>query len=344
MKLYLITILVLFVFCSCEDNSTNNITSEPPIVEPVIPSLLSTEAESYLNEALDIMENFSINKYEIDWPPFRIDVHEYAGEAQTESETYNAIRYGLENLSDNHSFFLEPPNNQLAGLLKTTEINNTLHGQRLTDKIGYIRITGFIGVGEAIQNFAETIQYYISVADANTVKGWVVDLRQNFGGNMWPMLAGVGPILGEGVAGKFIDPDNNTTEWGYRNGYSFSSDEKVITVSNEYTLYNRNPWVAVLTDNATASSGEAITVAFVGRSKTRSFGTATRGLSTANAGFPLRDSAKIYLTVAVFVDRTGTRYGGKINPNEVVVGSFHSDPLDDDKVVKRAMEWLESNF
>ncbi len=29
------------------------------------------------------------------------------------------------------------------------------------------------------------------------------------------MLAGVGPILGEGVAGSFVDPDGVKQTWGY---------------------------------------------------------------------------------------------------------------------------------
>jgi len=39
-------------------------------------------------------------------------------------------------------------------------------------------------------------------ADRDDLIGWIVDLRGNGGGNMWPMLAGVGPVLGEGVVGS----------------------------------------------------------------------------------------------------------------------------------------------
>ena len=30
------------------------------------------------------------------------------------------------------------------------------------------------------------------------------DLRGNIGGNMWPMIAGVGPILGDGIIGWIV--------------------------------------------------------------------------------------------------------------------------------------------
>jgi C-terminal processing protease CtpA/Prc len=35
--------------------------------------------------------------------------------------------------------------------------------------------------------------------DQGNLAGWIVDLRNNGGGNMWPMLTGIGSILGEGV-------------------------------------------------------------------------------------------------------------------------------------------------
>lgn len=61
-----------------------------------------------------------------------------------------------------------------------------------------------------------------SELDAPDLVGWIVDLRGNGGGNMWPMIAGVGPVLGEGTAGAFVDPDDNVTLWGYANGASIA--------------------------------------------------------------------------------------------------------------------------
>ena len=52
----------------------------------------------------------------------------------------------------------------------------------------------------------QQIQDQIKIMDHPYNIGWIVDLRGNGGGNMWPMLAGIGPILGEGIAGYFIDP------------------------------------------------------------------------------------------------------------------------------------------
>ena len=39
---------------------------------------------------------------------------------------------------------------------------------------------------------------------------------------MWPMIAGLGPVLGEGLLGFFIAPTGRTTSWEYRGGASYS--------------------------------------------------------------------------------------------------------------------------
>jgi carboxyl-terminal processing protease len=150
--------------------------------------------------------------------------------------------------------------------------------------------------------------------------------------------------LGEGLAGKFIDPDKNISNWSYENGSATNDNAIITSVANCYHLFNPNPSVAVLTDNYTASSGEAITVAFIGRNKTKSFGDYTYGVSTGNAGYPLRDGAVINLTVTTFADRNGTLYGGKIKPDEIVIGPLKDNPTDSDSVVNTAVKWLKSNF
>jgi carboxyl-terminal processing protease len=171
--------------------------------------------------------------------------------------------------------------------------------------------------------------------------GWIVDLRSSRGGNMWPALAGVGPLLGDGTAGYFIDAADKATAWGYTNGKAWLGDETVAQVEAPVTLAVANPRVAVLTDKGVASSGEAIAIAFRARPHARSFGTATCGLSTAVNQFPLSfnghvlpfsQSPRIAVVTSVMADRTTHRYGGQVSPDEVI-----NEPA---AVVLRAVAWL----
>ncbi len=87
-------------------------------------------------------------------------------------------------------------------------------GHLLDGGLGYLDLpTMSYGGAEATQ-YAHIAQTVIRDADQATTCGWVVDLRRNMGGNMWPMLAGVGPILGEGEAGAIVFADG-PTQWTY---------------------------------------------------------------------------------------------------------------------------------
>ena len=297
------------------------------------------EATTYLASALDIVKENSINWYRIDWDVLEIEAYDRAREAQTPADTYETIRFVLRKLGDHHSFFMTP--DQVARHHRATVGDNpTPRGELLKGKLGLVILPGFVSMDpEQLSKYAANVQHIISEIDAKNPCGWVVDLRENTGGNMWPMLAGVGPILGEGHAGAFVDPEGEVMWWSYVDGKALLDDTVMVEVDGPaYELQESSPPVAVLTSDYTASSGEAIVVAFRGRSNTRSFGSGTAGVSTANHGYELSDGAMILLTVSAFADRTGQTYGGVITPDELVsrLGSGS------DSVLRAAVHWLSN--
>ena len=66
---------------------------------------LSGPAELYLSEALDIMQQNSLRRHEIDWASFRDAAFSAASGAQRPEQTYPAIIVALDRLEDGHSFF-----------------------------------------------------------------------------------------------------------------------------------------------------------------------------------------------------------------------------------------------
>lgn len=302
-KCTLLLLAILFITCSKSD--------EPgPRIAPV--------AENYLNEVISIMEQNSINRLTIDWADFRKTVFNAAGTAQSIRATDPAITFALRRLGDNHSFVITTDGRSLfAGSLNCQ--GGATPANPASD-VGYVRITFFTGSQIEMDRFAQNLQATIRNQDTPTLKGWVVDLRGNGGGNMWPMLAGVGPILGEGIAGHFIDPENRIQSWSYRNGRALGEQTAIVTIPEPYSLIKPNPKVAVLIDNGTASSGEALAISFKGRPSTRFFGASTCGLSTANSGFTLSDGAQLWLTVSVMADRNQNRFGKAVDPDERLMG------------------------
>jgi len=121
------------------------------------------------------------------------------------------------------------------------------------------------------------------------------------------MLAGIGPILGEGDVGGFVSAGGSST-WSYQDGKATINRNVVAKVATPYRVKSENLPVVVLTDEITASSGEAVVIAFKGRPKTNFIGMPTRGLPTANQPFKLSDGAVLNLTTAIEADRMGKTY------------------------------------
>jgi C-terminal processing protease CtpA/Prc len=264
-----------------------------------------------------------------------------AQHAQTPADTHGAIRYALSVLGDHHSFFLTPDATTQMQQATMTD-SPAPQGKLLLGKLGFIAVEGFGSVDmEEGAKYATLVQQVIRDLDAQGPCGWIVDLRENTGGNMWPMLAGLGPVLGEGKVGAFVDADGLASDWSYNTGQALDGDAVVVRVNGPvYQLKAASPPVAVLTGVNTASSGEAIVVAFRGRPHTRSFGLYTAGLSTGNGGFPLSDGAVIVLTTVVFADRTGQMYGERIYPDEVVDDVRKFSAIMDEAIPQPALDWL----
>ena len=302
---------------------------------------ISDEASAYLEEALDIIQRNSLHRHTIDWELLRKSTFDVAQHAQTPADTYGAIRYALVRLGDHHSHFNTPV--RVAEVVQSTASDSPApRSKLLLDKLGFIALEGFASPSpEEESKYATTVQELIRDLDEQEPCGWIVDLRENNGGNMWAMLAGLGPILGEGEVGAFVDPDGYQTIWSYRDGQAMSGEYVSAEVNGQaYELKEASPPVAVLTGTVTASAGEAVAVAFRGRPNTRSFGLYTGGQSTANTVFPLSDGAWIVLTVAVYADRTGQTYGDRIYPDELVDEVQNYTFIMDEALPQPAIDWL----
>ncbi|HEX2032930.1 MAG TPA: PDZ domain-containing protein, partial [Chloroflexota bacterium] len=86
-------------------------------------------------------------------------------------------------------------------------------GRRLAGDVGYLELPEHVGRGaddaanEAQgERYASEAHQLMREVDEPAVRGWIVDLRRNQGGNLWPMLAALGPLLGEAPWRPFVGP------------------------------------------------------------------------------------------------------------------------------------------
>ncbi|MEM9529750.1 MAG: S41 family peptidase [Pseudomonadota bacterium] len=302
---------------------------------------LSSNAKRYLDHAIEVMAKNSIKRQSIDWDLLISQAYSVAGGAQTPQDTYPAIRFAVQTLKDSHSSFMAPENPDHPRLSERAK-HSFVKASR-AGSIGYINLPSFQNRGDlaVATQFIDSAHRAIEDVSNQGVCGWVVDLRENLGGNMWPMVAAIGPILGRGRIGGFYDPITEARfEWWYESGKAGMVSLEDGTRSTIVSADGPPPGdikapVAVLTSRQTSSSGEGVALAFRHRPGTHSFGQPTAGLATANRPFQLEDRAWINLTTMYMTDRRGNHYPDTVIPDEVVESSPSSDAA-----LEAANRWL----
>ncbi|MFD5740741.1 S41 family peptidase [Streptomyces massasporeus] len=282
------------------------------------------------------MQDNALRRGDVDWDEVRRTAFAEAGDAQRPADTHQAIKAALDKLGDGHSELFNPQRAQeMSG---DSQVRQPVEGRALPGRVGYLSLPTARGSEKVLQQYVREGRDAVAKADRPNACGWVIDLRRNRGGNMWPMLAVVGPILGDGDVGSFVDADGKKTVWSIEKGSPRLDGDSTGWGASPAVGGGSAP-VAVLTSRSTASSGEAVTVAFRGRPDTRSFGEDTTGVPTGNVRHRLSDGAILNLTEVKDADRTGRTYDSPIPPDQPVVDNpgrrGSTDP-----VLDTATEWL----
>ncbi|NUR58811.1 MAG: hypothetical protein HOV87_09060 [Catenulispora sp.] len=177
-------------------------------------------------------------------------------------------------------------------------------------------------------------------------QGWIVDLRENTGGNMWPMIAAIAGLLDRGVLGRFLLPDGRSQAWRLRRGYAsgyVSLNRRPMARVPHRAQRRRGAPLAALASARTASAGEAALIALRSQSPSRTFGTPTAGMTTGNITHFLPDGTRLMISVSHYADAEGRLIRGRIEPDEVVAGGEVGDaggPGGGDSALKQALAWI----
>lgn len=301
---------------------------------------------AYIRDFIRIVKHNSVFTELLNWPLIEKDVAARSAGLKTIREAKPVLENIIQELravGDNHSFILS----KLATERYEKENSNPAKPEAwlMPGNLGYISVPGFSSTNSEVSvQFADDIQRMISKLDTeNQIVGWIVDLRGNDGGNMYPMIAGLGPLTGEGTLGYFIEKIDNKemrSPWFYRNGRSGAGSLSEVRVTNPYTIKNKTVKVAVLIGSETSSSGEMTAISFIGKRNVKLFGAPSGGYTTGNAMFELSDGSSLLLASSYAADRDMKRYMNNIIPHVVV--SQRSDGVDAD--VKTAEAWLLGKY
>jgi len=307
------------------------------------------KANGVLDEAIGFMKKNYYRRSDISWESVTSDARARLKASGRCDDVYDIISSCFKQLNEQHSFIMPPkkaaqynydPN--LAPLPPLSELVGEIRGEWLHDSIAYLTVPWVSTTDSFIcMRIADSLQEVIARLDSKGVSKWIIDLRKNAGGNCWPMLAGIGPLLGDGIYGYFV----NGTERipiSYRDGAACQGKHTLCRVSkNGYRTQKDQKSIVVLTGRRTVSAGEIVALAFKGREQAYLLGEPTAGLTTANATYSLSDHSMLVLTVCREADYMGRICEGKILPDKIITPPTMG-PIDDDPVKAAAIEWLQA--
>ncbi|WP_312081924.1 S41 family peptidase [Epilithonimonas hominis] len=279
-------------------------------------------ASDYIEDFKNLIKTKSIFRDKIDWNIVDDNIKKLSQGAETISDTKPAIEYMMNTLKgsgDIHSFIVSKKSTDEKKIknLKGIEPESKI----IDGKIGYIMIPGFATSNTEVGNqFASKINEMIKNLDSeNKTDGWIVDLRTNTGGSIYPMILGLESLIGDGTLGYFVTKEKNIP-WILENG-KFGKNE----ITQPYKLKNSNSKIAILVGKKTISAGEATAISFIGKQNVKLIGQPTGGFTSANSTFPLSDGRSLALATSFEMDRTGKEYREKINPDILVEPSSEKD-------------------
>lgn len=285
--------------------------------------LVPPSAERYGKDALATIGKNGIYSGSDEWKSTYEECLKMIENAESYEDTYPAVKKALSVGGGKHSMLMTKSESQ-----DTTEsYDEVLPTVSLDGDIAIIKLPDFLGTAEAGRKYAKVAEDFIH-ENRDKIKGVVLDLRGNTGGDMGPMATAVSSLL----------PDGELMYYHYRS-YDVPVTLKDGVISNAGTggksLYPEeklNVPVAILTDGMTASSGEALTLCFRGLENVKTFGAPTAGYTSVNMLYSLYDGAQMYLTVAFDKARTG----------EIFKETSIEPDVATDSPLEAALEWLRS--
>ena len=297
-------------------------------------------------EILDLLERQALYHDRVDWPATRARLQSVQGDPV---KRLALLREAIALSTGHHGVWTTTQRQReslaCAQQASAAAVDRAKAADAVDARIGWVVIEGYASTPGATQQeaFHQNIQraarwqQVIRSKDNGTRCGWIVDLRDNSGGNMWPMLLGMAPLLRTSVVNNedvgAFETAQGPQRWTLTATAVQHAGKPVLDFGQSgYVLRQPGAPVAVLFGPHTGSSGEASALAWRGRAQTRSFGQPTAGVSTGNVVHTLADGSRLLLTTTLMRDRNDRGDGLKIEPDQRTDG--------DAATLAAAQQWL----
>lgn len=321
-------------------------------------SFAQTNVKAILDTAILRAKGTSLYTHSVNWDSLQNQVYAKAQNAETIQDLGFAFEELLNGMRDHHGKVLSAKDYSYLAWFSDYEnkryidnrafdtetwkvVNDTVlkfDYKLLKGKIGYLKIVG-IGPNVDVEMEAKKIREAVVSLHKKKATKWIIDLRYNGGGNMNPMMAGIAPLVGDGIVGSTVDLNNEKQfDWEIKGSNFIYYGYQAVTLPDN-VKFKKEPKIAVLTSRWTVSSGEIVATSLKGRPNTKFFGEATGGYTTNNGWEVINDEIILVISTGVYCDRNGTVYEENI-PVDVEVPFEVINEIDKDQSVLEAKKWL----
>ena len=173
-------------------------------------------------------------------------------------------------------------------------------------------------------------------------KGLIVDLRLMNAGSTHALLAGLSPLLGDGIILKELNSEGRTDKsWKIKNSNLYIDSLAVMELKLQNLKGLETKPVVVLIGPATSGPGSYAGIAFRRRPNTQTMGEPTApGYSTISKTTTFGKDLEMDLATHFIADRFSTIYPESLAPDLFVHRGDQFERLLSDKKIKEALYWL----
>lgn len=310
-------------------------------------SAQSDSIRVFVTKALKIMKNKSVNKSKLNWDEIFEKTLTEVSKAKTIKETYPIIKNALSSLNDSHSNFYpeDVVKAYTLGYKATGQEFPVIKSEMLENKYAYISLPDIGSFNKDDWNlYINTFYAKVNDLQKRKPKGWIIDLRGNFGGMLYPMYAAIAPFLDDKNIVGTKDAEGKIEYYNYKDAkfYEGSTATQLFQLIHKEPKSVKRP-LAVLVDKVTGSSGEFITAAFVSQKNVKIIGTNTQGLTSGNQEYKLSDGSYLVLTTGNIVDRTGKEYAkiGEGIPPDIIIEKSTDKVKTNENYLKEAFKYID---
>ena len=232
-----------------------------------------------------------------------------------------------------------------SSLLETYAKEPKFNVSVVNEHYGYVFVPGMLLLNatqeELNQKAQEIYDAIIRIDNSAKIKGWIIDLRLNIGGNSNVMLAGLYHLLGDHTVSLYLDADKYVkSRSGLHNGV-FYENHQIMAQAKILSKPKPEIPVVLITGIMTASAGEFVAMGFRGRKNMLIVGEESYGLTTANDLFELPFKTKAAITLSYGTDRSG-KFTKTIRPEKMVVKEANFEDLSKDKNIIEAIKFIDT--